>query len=183
LALHWQVACVGLSAALLVVINAQSPDQRAAVNLELRLDPEALDEGVPQAFGFELVNASDHDVWVPQPAIQCEDDFDGSIRLSLDFRPAEPGPGEGCSADGLDWPSILDRVKEWKVLHSGDNLVFTADHARLHYESDRAGTYEFWATYSSPVIRPSDQAILRQAGIDFPHGRLTTRHLVFEKKP
>ncbi|HEY7388138.1 MAG TPA: hypothetical protein VH640_06490 [Bryobacteraceae bacterium] len=172
-------------AALFAGIHAQTPDQGAASGLDFRFEPEALEEGVPQAFRFELVNTSDHDVWVPQPTIQCEDSFDGWIHLSLYFRPSEPGPpleGHGCAGDSMDHPPILDRIKEWKMLHSGDSLALTADSVRLLYNSHRAGRYEFWATYSAPSISLSDQAILRQAGIDFPHGKLVTRRLVFTKK-
>ena len=140
---------------------------------------------MPQAFRFELVNTTDHDVWIPQPAVQCENSFDGSIHLSLDFRPLEPGPpgeGHGCAGDRMNWPPILERVKDWKTLRSGEKLTLTADRTRLFYDSQQAGTYEFWATYSPPSINRSDQAILRQAGIDFPHDKLTSSHLVFEKK-
>jgi hypothetical protein len=185
LAGHWRLPCIGLVAVLLSVSNAQTPEQRTAANLELRLQPETLKGGVPQAFRFELVNISDHDVWAPMPTVQCEDGFDGSIDLSLDFRPLDPGPpgeGFGCAGDRLGWPSILDRVKEWKVLHAGEKLTLTADRAHLHYDSDRAGRYEFWASYSPPSVEPADQAILRQAGIDFPLGKLATQHLVFEKR-
>jgi hypothetical protein len=83
----------------------------------------------------------------------------------------------------MDWPAILERVKEWKLLHSGDRLHLTVDRARLFYESDRPGTYEFWAAYSPPWVNRSDRAILSQAGIDFPHGTLTSRHLIFEERP
>jgi hypothetical protein len=174
LASHRQLPCVALMAALFAGINAQTPEEQAASGLDFRFEPQAQEEGVPQAFRFELVNTSGHDVWAPQPSIQCEDSFDGWIHLTLIFRPSEPGPppgeGSGCVGDRMNWPSILDRIKAWKVLHSGDSLALTADHVRLFYDSHRAGRHEFWATYFPPSIRSSDQAILRQAGIDFPHG-------------
>jgi hypothetical protein len=180
-----QLYVVGLGVTWLAAGSAQAP--RAVSNLALRLQPEALEEGVPQAFRFELVNTTDHDVRVPRPAIQCENSFSGSIALTLEFHPLEPGgpsgPGRGCAGDRMDWPAILIRISEWEVLHPGERLSLNADRAHLFYETGQAGSYEFWAAYLPPTITAEEKAILRQAGIDFPQDRLTTPHIIFRKNP
>jgi hypothetical protein len=175
-----------LAACLLPVADAQTSDPPRGGALTLRLQPRDLVDGVPLAFHFELINTADHDVYVPVPTIQCEDSFDGSISLSVNFRPLWPGPppeGHGCAGDRMDWPPILRRIADWKVLHPGDSLSLEAGHARLFYDPKQPGTYEFRATYRPPSINAADQAILRQAGIDFPTGLLTTSRFTFEKRP
>jgi hypothetical protein len=127
------------------------------------------------------VNISDHYLRLPNPAIQCMTS-DGYIQLSLIFRPLDPtqsGEGHGCAGDAYDRPQITERIKTWKVLHSGASLSMRSKRV----DHKQPGTYEFWATYVSPSIKPSDQEILRQAGIDLPRGQSTTPHVVFEKKP
>ena len=169
--------------ALVTITNAQGPVMSP---LELRLEPEESDGGVPTAFAFLLVNRSDHEVRVPTPAVQCEDSFDGSIELRLDFRPLVPGaPGEGggCAGDTMNWPPILERVKSWKVLKPRESLQVRGDHARLFYDADKPGIYEFWATYRPPSVNRADQETLRAVGVDFPDRRLSTQHVVFVKRP
>src|SRR5215467_11981310 len=107
--------------ALAMITGAQSPKPTASP-LELQLQPESLQGEVPAAFTFVLVNKSDHEVRVPTPAVQCEDSFDGSVELRLDFKPLAPGPGiegHGCAGDTMAWPAILERVKSWRVLKPG----------------------------------------------------------------
>lgn len=154
-------------------------------NLELRLQPESMDSGVPQAFTFSLVNRSDHEVRVPVPAVECEDSFDGSLWLRLDFTPLNPGTGSGgrgCAGDTMNWPPILERVGKWAILHSGESLSWSVRRERLYYEDKEPGIYEFWAEYSPPSISPADRERLQQAGIDFPQGKLTTNHVAFRKE-
>ena len=44
---------------------AQGDAQKPLPNLELRILPGERVNGVPQAFTFELINITDHNVWVP----------------------------------------------------------------------------------------------------------------------
>jgi len=158
----------------------------AAQSIELRLQPDSIDHGIPQAFTFSLWNTSDHDVRVPVPSIQCEDSFDGAIWLQLEFTPdvpAKDGEGRGCAADTFGRHSILDRVQKWSLLHPGQYLIFNIPRDRLYYDDKEPGIYEFWADYVPPSIDPSDREILQKAGIDFPHGELTTPHIAFRKVP
>ncbi len=121
---------------------------------------------------------------MPTPTIECEDSFSGAIQLRRYFRPLKPEPpdeGRGCAFDNELWPPILERIKEWKVLRSGEALTLKADRELLFYDGSKPGGYEFWAIYSPPNIEPSDQKKLEESGVDFPRERLTTQHLTFSK--
>jgi hypothetical protein len=175
-----------LAAALLTSVGAQIQDRQETGNLEFLLEPEAVEHGMPQAFNFVLVNKTNHDVSVPLPTVDCQDSFDGTVWLRVDFTPLEPGPpgeGRGCVLDNFSPPTvIMDRIQAWRVLHSGDTLKLTADHTRLFYDDQQPGRYEFWATYTPPLITPRDQRLLQESGKDFPHARLRTRHVIFVKE-
>ena len=166
---------------------AQSNPETKRDNLELRLEAEDVQGGVPQGFIFLLVNKSDHDIRVPTPAIECEDPVgDGSFSLKVNFRPSRPDGnriGYGCTNDRTDKRSILDRVKTWKNLRPGESIVLEVARERLHYVCKESGTYEFWAYYSPPAMTQSDRKVLSQTGIDFPHGQLTTTPVTFVKNP
>jgi hypothetical protein len=176
---------LALATASFTVTGAQTPTQprqQRIGNLELRLQPERVERGVPRAFSFLLVNKTDHDVRVPIPTVDCEDSFDGDIELRLRFTPLKPGPldeGRGCAHDREDWPPVMNRIKEWKIVHAGDALVLQADREHLFYDDSKPGTYEFWAVYSPPSIDPADQQKLQRSGIDFPQEKLRTRRLSF----
>jgi hypothetical protein len=162
---------------------AQGVAQKPVPNLELRLLPGEMVNGVPQAFTFELINVTHHNVWVANPAVQCDDTYDGYISLQLKFTPLDPPASEtggGCAGDRFDWPPILVRAQEWKLLPPGERIEKTAPRAELHYEVGQAGTYEFWAEYYPAAVRPAEQQALRERGIDFPIGKLTTSHLTFK---
>lgn len=82
----------------------------------------------------------------------------------------------------MDWPPILDRVRQWTILHAGEGLTLHADRARLLYDDSQPGIYVFWATYKTPSIDLADRKTLEEAGMDFPRGSSTTPHLVFVKE-
>ena len=153
--------------------------------LDLYLHAEKVQKGVPQAFVFDLVNKTDHDVRLPIPSVQCEDGFDGSLYLNVDFKPLRRGrPGEGyaCVGDVLKWPPILDRIKDWRILHPGDRYSVAADRAHLMYADQELGRYEFWATYTPPYISKADEEVLRAMAIDFPDRELESGRVTFEKR-
>ena len=180
-----QLPPLAFAAAVLTVAGAQTPSQQRIGNLELHLRPERVERGVPQAFSFLLVNTTDHDVRVPMPTVQCEDSFDGDIELRLLFTPLIPGvpdEGRGCAQDQENWPPIMDRIREWTIVRSGDALIVSADREHLFYGDSQSGTYEFWAVYSPPSIDSVDQRKLQESGIDFPQGKLRTRRVSFLKE-
>ena len=163
-------------------VLARSDAQKPVPNLELRLLPRERINGIPRAFTFELINVTHHNVWVAEPAVQCDDSFDGTLSLRMKFIPLHPPGSEtggGCAADRFNYPPILERSQEWKLLPPGERLEKTASLADLHYESGQSGSYEFWAEYFPADVQPADQQALRDRGIDFPIEKLTTSHLKF----
>jgi hypothetical protein len=173
-------------AAVLLFSPFSASTQRSIPNLKLRLVPREPVNGVPDGFTFKLVNISNHNLRVPQPIVDCAGDYTGYIWLRIVFTPPHaPGSelGYGCGADKVDWPPILKRAQEWKLLRPGDAVSQTVTRAQLHYEGQQPGTYEFWAEYHPPAVEPDDQKRLRKKGIDFPHTQLTSSHLTFTRKP
>jgi hypothetical protein len=163
-------------------VESQQDAPKPIANLELRLLSGEMANGVPQAFTFELINVSGHNVWVPVPGVDCEDSYDGYLLLRVKFTPLHsPGSetGGGCAGDRLNWPPILERAQEWKLLPPDEAVEKTVRRAELHYEAGQAGTYEFWAEYYPPALEPADQQALGERGIDFPLEKLTTSHLTF----
>jgi len=178
---------VALSISAVTAAFTQDNPETKRDNLELRLEAEEIQGGIPQAFVFLLVNKSDHDIRVPTPAVECEDPvYDGSFWLKVNFRPSrtdENGSGHGCANDRTDKRSILDRVKTWKNLRPGESIVLKVARKRFHYDFKEPGTYEFSASYFPPAMTPSDRKVLSQTGIDFPHSQLTTTRVIFVKNP
>jgi hypothetical protein len=103
--------------------TAATAQSAPAPNLELRLRPGALVDGVPDSFTFEIVSISKHDVRVPQPTVDSGDSYSGFIWLRRQFKPLHPNAksdtGFGCAADKVHWPSILERAHEWRLLRPG----------------------------------------------------------------
>lgn len=183
---RFQLGAFALPMALLMVASAQTPEQRNTAALEFRLQPEAVARGVPEAFDFVLRNNTDHGVRVPMPTVECRDTYDGAILLKFDFTAPKGGPTDrkqrGCVKDRIEWPPVMDRIKGWKILHSGEALTLKeVNGGSLFYDDEKPGKYEFWAVYSPPAIDSIDQKKLRESGIDFPHTELTTPHVIFEK--
>ena len=161
---------------------AQGDAPKPIANLELRLLPGEMANGVPRGFTFELINVTRHNVWVPEPTVECTDSYEGYLLLRVKFTPLySPGSetGGGCAGDKLNWPPILERAREWKLLPPGEAVEKTVPRAELRYEVGQSGTYEFWAEYYPPALEPADQQTLRERGIDFPLEKLTTSHLTF----
>ena len=153
------------------VDDAQTTTAKPSSNLELRLQTQDLQHGVPQVFTFLLMNVSDHEVRVPiVPIVDCRNPLYGELWLQVGA-PLGQGISRGCPVDPLRTQTILDRVQNWRVLRPGASMSWRAGKERGLYGDEAMGVYEFWAHYNPPVISPSDQAALRKAGIDFP-----TRH-------
>ena len=180
---------VALSLAVSFGSKSSSSAQIAAAEkrlpLELRIEAEHAEKGVPAAFTVMLENRSDHDIRLPMPATDCASPFMGAIGVSFHFTPLRPdrlGQGHGCAGDTFDWPPILERVKNWKVLSPGDSLSIQQTASQIFCECNAPGKYEFWAGYTPPSLSEEDQAILREAGIEFPHQALESVHITYEKK-
>ncbi len=124
----WRFALLAICFAL---ASAQTPGLPQNGNLEFRILPEAVLEGMPQSFSFLLRNKTDHEVRIPVPAFKCGDTFNGSIELNLRFTPKVPGSGSsvgsGCAGDRINWPPITQRITEWQVLPAGYALVLKID--------------------------------------------------------
>jgi hypothetical protein len=177
-----RIAAAAVVLFLIVTPPARSQPANSAPTLELTLLPQRVGKGIPQAFTFRLVNRSNHNVWIPEPVIQCTDTSDGYLWLRVQATNGS-SPGYGCAADRAydhGAPTVLDRAKEWKVLAPGAMIERTVPGAELLYDAVQAGTYyEFWAEYYPPAITAADQQVLDERGIDFPVGKLATRHLTF----
>lgn len=188
------VVVVGLVVALYLYgaawLGSRGIDIRIAPpNLELQLQPEDIQAGVPQAFKFLLVNTTKHDVTLPQnpeitSADACGDIYYGRIRLTLHFVPPKPlheGSSIGtCEYKQREWPPVLERVKVWKTLKPGESLVLEASKAQMGYDDRLPGAYEFWANYDTPLGTDDDNT-LRQAGINAPSGDIESTHITFIK--
>jgi hypothetical protein len=166
--------------------TAVSAQTAPAPNLELRLRPGALVDGVPDSFTFEIVNVSKHDVRMPEPMVDCADSYSGFIFIRFQFKPlhpdVKPGMGFGCASDKKKWPSILERARDWRLLRPGESDSQALPQDKLHYQNREPGTYEFWADYTPPAVGLEDQKALRKAGIDFPTVQLSTPHLAFTRQ-
>jgi hypothetical protein len=170
-----------------VLALAQSGATEKSPNLELRLQPGKLVNGIPDSFTFAFVNISAHEVRMPQPSKCMGADY-GTILLALNFTSPEPVgiPGGGCGG-GVGGnghrPSILDLAKNWKVIKPHDSLSLTYTREELFSTLQASGTYDFWAEYTPSKISAEDQRALTEAGIDFPRNRLVSSHLIFIRKP
>jgi hypothetical protein len=170
--------------------GAQNPMQKTVPTLtfedmELRLQPGDIHDGVPESFTFSLVNKSGHDIQLPTPAIECRGQpLDGRFMLKITFTPlpGHPGSGMNCANDAADKRTISERVKTWKILHSGESVVMQATRKDIPYNDQEPGTYEFSAIYFPPAMTVDDRKMLLEAGVVFPQKMLRTASIRFLKK-
>jgi len=189
--MRWMFTVLLLSASLIAQQSAreQQRDKQplATAEMELRIQVAESLDGLPTVFVFELVNVSGHDIHLPQPTLGCVNVHDGEVALRVHFRPAKPsqaeGGGHGCIVDAAWEKGPLERAAKWKVLRPGESLRLIKTRAEMDpLNQTGLGYYEFWAEYNPPHVEPEHEAILRGANITFPHTRLCSRHLEFEKK-
>jgi hypothetical protein len=174
-----------LTAAIITVISGQGPSGSVS-ELELRLFPIGASGVVPEGFTFEILNTSEHDVFLPTPELECTDAFTGYVVLKMVVKTPNGKPllGRGCAVDrGGNWPPILQRVKSWKVLHAGEAMTLKGLRKNLLFDDTLVGTYEFWAEYNPPSVSPADSNLLRGSGIEFSERLLKTDRLRFVRKP
>lgn len=176
------VAAISISPSL-----AQIGNVTRARNLELNIEAENIRSGVPESLTLSLKNISNHVVVLPTPSSECSDQFRGSISIQLDFTPAHPNPesegyGHGCGEGVSDWPSILDRIKEWRTLRPGESILIETTSKDWMFDFNQLGRYKVWATYDPPEVSERDQDLLLKSGLDFPDRKLTSNHLKFIKR-
>ena len=155
---------------------AQTPVTNPTV-LELRLQPESVQKHIPQAFTVLIVNKSDHEVRLPMPSLACGDVPHGTVRLHVKFKPFKGGGSaldSGCIKD-FGYQTILDRLKQWKVLGPGESLVLMSNGILAH----DSGVYEYWASYIPPGMPKADEEVLQNVRVDFPKSELESTHVSF----
>jgi hypothetical protein len=183
------VLCAGLSitgAQNVPVWQQNLPPLPTNNDLELRLQPGDIHDGVPESFSFSLVNKSGHDIQVDTPAFGCGgSQLDGRFMLKITFTPLPGRPGVGmhyCTNDAPDKRTISERMKTWKVLHHGESIVLQVTRKDIPYSDQEPGTYEFSASYYPPDMTADDRKMLIQAGVVFPPHVLTTAPVRFIKR-
>jgi hypothetical protein len=143
-------------------------------------------QGLPQNFTFELMNSGTTDIRLPIPTLACGNDYRGSISIFVRFKATKPGlnqpPSGECVQDTSDYPPVLERIKTWKLLHAGERLSVSGDRSVFLYTDNLPGIYRLTATYTAPVLSANDRRQLRDAGIEFPHGKVVARRMKFVKR-
>ncbi len=148
------------------VVSAQQKDG----NLELRLHPEPLKSGIPQAFTFTLTNRSDHELRLPSPSLPCSDGLVGSISLHIEFTPPSPGPNGGISGgyagDTLGWPVITQRINPGKSFFPANRSAYKAFASNSTMTTSNPGpTNSGPSTLRLPLHRPTRNCSADSASI------------------
>jgi hypothetical protein len=79
-----------------IVAQSEGSKEEPESELSLRLQPENLVDGVPQAFTFILRNFSNEDLRLPVPEIDCGNvNWRGSLLLDETWQPSAGGAGWG----------------------------------------------------------------------------------------
>ncbi|HEX3747960.1 MAG TPA: hypothetical protein VHW09_28700 [Bryobacteraceae bacterium] len=75
--------------------NAQTARQSPKVDVQFRWQAERVEQGLPQAFIFLLVNQGESEVRLPVPAIGCSggDTYRGDISIQFKFTPRVTSQG------------------------------------------------------------------------------------------
>jgi hypothetical protein len=168
----------------LFLLQAPHPGTpNATPELSVVLQPEAIVNGLPQAFTFTLTNTSGKDLRLPQPSLNCSN---GSIMLTVSWLPlTELGTAGAvfCDSVGSGLPiSIAEHAKTWKLLKAGESLYIHADNRQLHYDTTRDGRYIFSAVYlPPPTLSEAQQEELKEAGISIPQHKAFSQKLEYRK--
>jgi hypothetical protein len=167
------------------VVQQVPQSSPAKPNLELRITPVELENGLLKGFSFVFVNVSDHKLRMPRPT-QCIGG-NGTVSLRSRFKPLNPlrvpsGGAGGCGS-GLfgGRPGLLEWVKSWKPIERGESFTVSYSRRELFNFQEDAGAYEFWGEYLPPQLTVQDVSVLESAGFDYPRVPLTSGHLVYSK--
>ena len=167
-------------------ITAKTTANHASQSLQIRIRAGDIRGGIPTKFTLTIINKSDHDLVIPEPTVDCGDLFRGTVSVEVDFTPRHPSPesighGHGCGKGISDWPTILDRIKEWRTLRPGESLVVEESSTNWLFDFDQPGRYKVWGQYEPPEVSPRDREVLRRSGIDFPQVKIISHSLLFNK--
>lgn len=152
--------------------------------VELRILPGQLDRGLPKSFTFVFVNKSRHQMRIPRPT-QCIGG-NGTVILRSKFKPLNTfgvpsGGGGGCGGGLTGRMQVLEWAKSWQSLNPGATLSVSYSRRDLFNFQEDAGHYEFWGEYMPPKLTIEDASVLERAGIRFPRGPLTSKHVRFTR--
>lgn len=152
-------------------------------DVELRITPGELIQGVPATISFVFVNIANREVRIP-PVSPCVGQYSGTIKLGFDFSPVTPqtaGKGAGCGGAGSHPPGILEQAASWKRLKPGESLTVSYKRVELFVFEEAPGAYEFWGEYQPPRLTTGEIAVLEDAGISFPCEPIRSTHLRFNR--
>jgi hypothetical protein len=166
---------IAISLLLTVILTKPSSPQSSKHQLDLIVLPGSLDKAALQTFTIKLINHSEHNIWIPDPAIQCEDSVNGYLWLRVELLDGSV-PGFGCVLDRYRPKSVLDRAHEWKILAPGATMEETIPLAKLHLGFGHPEIRDFWGEYFPPTVTATEERVLEERGIDFPSQRLVSAH-------
>src|SRR6266581_8455784 len=176
------VTAIGLLVLSSPIVSAQTSARKQS-NVELRIRPSQLINGVPDTISFVFVNITDHEVSIP-PVSPCIGRYSGIVSLRLEFSPVGPrtaGKGGGCGGAVSHLAGILEEVKSWKRLQPGESLTVSYQRSELFVFEEAPGAYEFWGQYQPPHLTAEEMTALEHAGIDSPREPLCSTHLRFNR--
>jgi hypothetical protein len=183
----WLLVAWMAQAGALPTYLAQPPSS----SLALRMEAGNLRFGLPESLTFVMTNQTDRTISMATPVVFCADpDYEGSIYLKTEFTPLNPNQGrrEGdCTNDRMDRPSIAERIKLWKQIAPGESMRVTITRAEFqrhaHFLDSGPGTYVLSAIFEPPRISAAEAEVLRNLGLSFPAGSVTTAKTTFVKQP
>ena len=167
------------------------PQQVPPREIELKLLPVDVTDGVPTGFTFVLTNVSNEDLRVPPPNIDCSNPTpQGTLWLQESWVPVSgDGMGKGmgiCDRGGV-YPkppvTIEALTRTWTMLRPGESLRVTASSKELHYDFGLPGTYTFFAKYIPPQLSPDEELLLSDSGIVIPRQTVTSPDQHYVKPP
>jgi hypothetical protein len=171
----FRVSTIAVSLLLTVILTCPSSPQTAKHQLGLVVLPGDPEKAALETFTIKLVNHSEHNIWIPDPATQCEDSVNGYLWLRVELQDGSV-PGYGCVLDRYRPESVLDRAQEWQILAPGAAIEKPISRAKLHLGIGHPDIREFWGEYIPPTLTTAEQRILEERGIDFPSQKLVTAH-------
>jgi len=169
-----------------IVAQTRDVKHEPKPELSLRLQPENLANGVPQAFRFVLTNIGDKDLRLPLPNVDCSNvNWKGSLWLDESWQPSTGAMGLakgqafcdfGSRFTGRPEPSLIQRQPEptlirrargWRLLRPGESIYIKTTAANL-LETTQPGLYKFSGTYVPPLLTKEQLELLTNARINVP---------------
>jgi hypothetical protein len=167
------------------IVSGQVPVRKRS-NVELRIRPSELINGVPGTISFVFVNIADHEVRIP-PVSRCipAGRYAAAVKLGFEFAPLRPpttgGISGGCGGGVDHLPGILEQAKSWARLKPGASFTVSYKRTELFVYEQAPGGYEFWGEYQPPTLTTEDITALEHSDIDFAREPLRSPHLRFSR--